>query len=109
MNRQRIKNLLAEYGRLAIYVYLVIFGLVLAGFAVAIQTGIKVESTAGKAGIWGAAWVATKVTQPLRILATLALTPVLARFLPGRRGATVAVPVSSDESIRDQGKESDLT
>jgi hypothetical protein len=86
MNRKRLKELLAEYGKLALYVYLVIFGLVLAGFALAISMGIRVESAAGKAGVWGAAWLATKVTQPLRILATLALTPLVARLLrrPGR-------------------------
>jgi hypothetical protein len=81
MNRKRLKQLLAEYGKLALYVYLAIFALVLAGFALAISMGIKVESAAGQAGIWGAAWLATKVTQPLRILATLALTPLVARLL----------------------------
>ena len=95
MNRERLKNLLAEYGKLALMVYLAIFIVVLAGFALAIQTGIKVESAAGQAGIWGAAWVATKVTQPLRILATLALTPLLARLLRRRNPA-------GDESRRDQ-------
>jgi cytochrome b561 len=85
MTRQRLKNLLAEYGKLALYVYLAIFVLVLAGFALAIQMGIQVESAAGKAGVWGAAWLATKVTQPLRILATLALTPLLAQLLRRRK------------------------
>jgi len=95
MNRERLKHLLAEYGKLALMVYLAIFILVLAGFALAIRTGIKVESVAGQAGIWGAAWVATKVTQPLRILATLALTPLLARLLRRRKPA-------DDVSRRDQ-------
>jgi len=87
MKRERLKNLLAEYGRLALYVYLAIFAVVLVSFALAIQMGIEVESAAGKAGIWGAAWVATKVTQPLRILATLALTPLLAQLLRRRKPA----------------------
>lgn len=85
MNREKLKKLLAEYGKLAIYVYFVIFAVVLVGFAVAIQTGMHVESTAGKAGLWGAAWVATKVTQPLRILATLALTPLVAKLVRRRK------------------------
>jgi hypothetical protein len=87
MNRERLTKLLAEHGKLALYVYLVIFVVVLASFALAIQMGIKVDSTAGKAGIWGAAWVATKLTQPLRILATLALTPLLAQLLRWRKPA----------------------
>jgi len=95
MNRERLKNLLAEYGKLALYVYLAIFVVVLAGFALAIQMGIRVESVAGKAGVWGAAWLATKVTQPLRILATLALTPLLAQLLRRRKRA-------NDPSRQDQ-------
>ena len=66
---------MVEYGSLAIWVYFAIFFIVLVGFAIAIKSGVKVESAAGTAGVWGAAWVSTKLTQPLRILATLALTP----------------------------------
>jgi hypothetical protein len=85
MKRERLKNLLAEYGKIAIYVYLGIFAVVFAGFAVAIQSGMKVESATGKAGLIGAAWLATKVTQPLRILAALALTPLVARLVRRRK------------------------
>jgi len=85
INKQRWRERLAEYGPLAFYIYIAIFALVLVGFALAIQLGVKVESAAGKAGIWGAAWLATKVTQPLRILATLALTPLVARLLKLRK------------------------
>jgi hypothetical protein len=92
MKRERLKSLLAEYGRLALYVYFAIFAVVLSGFALAIQMGIRVESAAGKAGIWGAAWVATKVTQPLRILATIALTPLVAQLLRRRRPPNDAAP-----------------
>jgi len=42
---------------------------------------MNVESSVGTAGVWGAAWVSTKLTQPLRILATLALTPVVMQIL----------------------------
>jgi hypothetical protein len=85
MNRERLKNLLAEYGRLALYTYLVLFVLVLLGFAGAIHLGVHAESTASKAGLWGAAWLATKLTQPLRILATVALTPLVAQVLKLRK------------------------
>jgi hypothetical protein len=81
LSRQRLKQLLAEYGKLALFIYLGIFAVVLAGFALTIQLGFRVESTAGTAGVWGAAYLATKVAQPLRILATLALTPLVARLL----------------------------
>ena len=70
-----------EYGSLAIWVYCGIFIVVLVAFALAIRFGFAVESTAGTAGVWGAAWLSTKLTQPLRILATLALTPVVVQVL----------------------------
>jgi hypothetical protein len=77
--KQRAEKLMADYGAVAVTVYFVIFFATLAGFAVAIRTGVAVESAAGEASILGAAWVATKVTQPVRILATLALTPLVGR------------------------------
>lgn len=81
----RLKALLDEYGKLAVVIYFVLFGLVFGGFAVAISAGVHVDSAAGSAGLIGAAWVATKLTQPLRILATLALVPIVARVQQRRR------------------------
>ena len=78
---QRLKTLFVEYGQLALVTYLVIFALVLVGFGVAIKMGAGVESAAGWAGTMGGAYAATKLTQPLRILATLVLTPVVARVV----------------------------
>ena len=87
--KERLTTLLNEYGRVAIIIYFTIFALVLAGFAIAIRFGVQVDSAAGTAGTIGAAWVATKLTQPLRILATLVLTPIVAklveRFVPKRK------------------------
>jgi hypothetical protein len=98
MNKQRLKTLLAEYGRLALYTYLVLFVLVLLGFAGAIHLGVRAESAAGTAGLWGAAWLATKVTQPLRILAAVALTPLVAQVLKWRKK-----PTSVDGTMDDAG------
>jgi hypothetical protein len=86
-----MKGIFAEYGTLAIVIYLIIFAGTVAGFAVAISFGVETDSTAGSVGTLAAAWVATKLTQPLRILATLALTPlvaaVLKRLRPGKPDA----------------------
>jgi hypothetical protein len=76
----RLKALFDEYGPLALTLYLIIFVIVYAGFLVAIAAGVKVRSAAGSLGLAGAAWVATKLTQPIRIIATLALVPLVARF-----------------------------
>ena len=72
------KETLAEYGQVALVVYFVIFGIVFVGAFIALQLGFEMEGVAGGAGTIGAAWLATKVTQPLRILATVALTPLVA-------------------------------
>src|SRR5688500_11107892 len=44
VTRERLKALLAEYGSVALYTYLGLFVVVLAGFAVAIAAGVEVES-----------------------------------------------------------------
>jgi hypothetical protein len=84
--KERLNALMTEYGSLALYVYFIIFAIVLVSFALAIQLGFKTDSTAGTAGTWGAAWVATKLTQPLRIGATLLLTPIIGNVRRRLRG-----------------------
>jgi hypothetical protein len=73
--------MVAEYGPVALWVYFGIFAVVLAAFAIAIKLGFQTEGAASTAGTLGAAWLATKVTQPLRIVATLAVTPLVMRVL----------------------------
>ncbi|HEY0150827.1 MAG TPA: DUF1279 domain-containing protein [Longimicrobium sp.] len=74
------KELLAEYGRVAIAVYLVIFVATLVGSWMAIRMGWRPAGAAGNAGTFAAAYLATKLTQPLRIAATLVLTPLVAKL-----------------------------
>lgn len=77
---EKLKKLMVEYGAVALATYYAIFFLVLGGAAIAIKLGFDIESAKGAAGLLGAAWLATKVTQPLRILATVALTPLIAKL-----------------------------
>lgn len=77
--RKTLKDLLAQYGQVALVVYLAIFVVVLAAMWIGIHMGWRPESAAGNAGTFGAAYLATKLTQPLRIGATLALTPLVAK------------------------------
>ena len=74
--KARLKALINDYGPLALTVYFVIFFATWAGFAVAIKSGLQTHP----AGVVVGAWLATKLTQPLRIVATLFLTPVVGRF-----------------------------
>jgi len=97
MKKLRLKELLAEYGQVALWIYLAIFALVLVGFMFAIKLGVKLEGTAGELGTWGAAWVATKLTQPLRIGATVVLTPFVAHALRLRRRPKDPSPVATKD------------
>ena len=93
-----MKNLLAKYGRLAVVVYLSIFALVFLFFFVSLQVGLDLESwsffkdrlsssgeggNVGKASVLLLAYIATKLTQPIRIGVTVALLPLVARIFGG--------------------------
>ncbi len=79
--RLRYEALLKEYGAIALGVYFVLFVSSIAMFYVLIELGVEVTEPVGEVGKIGAAYAATKVLQPVRIVATLALTPLVARFI----------------------------
>lgn len=100
----RLKALLAEWGPLFLVVWFGLFGIVMVGFAVAIRLGFEVESTAGAWGTWGAAYVATQLTKPLRLAATVIITPALGTLLKRVRRsraveATQPVPASGASRV----------
>jgi hypothetical protein len=70
----------AEYGSLAITIYFVIFGVTFAAAAIALSMGFDVEGVEEGAGLAAGAWLVTKITQPIRILVTLALTPIVGKY-----------------------------
>ena len=76
--KKTLKEILAEYGTIAVVVYLVLFAIVLIGSYFAIRFGWTTNSAAGTAGIWTAAYIVTKITQPLRIAATIVLSAFFA-------------------------------
>ena len=77
--RRTLKQIAAEYGTVAVVVYLTIFTVVLLGAWAAISLGWKPKSVGGGVGSFTAAYIATKIVQPFRIAATLALTPIVAK------------------------------
>ncbi len=80
--KDRLQEHIAEYGKLALVIFLSMGALTLVGFYIAIKAGIDIgEGTSQTAGTLVAAWVATKLTMPIRIGATLVLTPILAKLL----------------------------
>jgi hypothetical protein len=101
---EKLKKLLAEYGTVALVVYLVLFAATLVGFWSAIQLGWRPSSAGGNVGALAAAYLATKVTQPLRIAATLFLTPFVAAGYErvvgrGRRSAGAEIEDAADEPV----------
>jgi hypothetical protein len=83
--KERLQAHFAAYGRIAIWTYLALSLLAIIGFSIAIGAGISPSSTSGVFGVIGAGWVAAKATMPLRILATLALTPLIATLVRRRK------------------------
>jgi hypothetical protein len=88
--KKTVQNLLTEYGTVALIVYFVIFFAVLGGFWLGIRFGWRPTSAAGSAGTLAAAYVATKLTQPIRIAATVVITPVVAKIYERVRGRSAA-------------------
>lgn len=83
--RKTLKNILAEYGAIAVVVYLVLFTIVFIGSYFAIQLGWTPGTTTGRVGMWTAAYIVTKISQPLRIAATVVITTFVGRMWEKRR------------------------
>lgn len=88
--RKTLKHILAEYGMIAVVVYLTLFTIVFVGSYFAIRLGWTPGSAAGQAGAWTAAYVVTKVAQPLRIAATVLITTFLGKLWENRKAAKEA-------------------
>ena len=99
--RRTFKDILAEYGAVALVVYLTIFAVVLFSFWAAISMGWKPGSAVGSVGAFTAAYIATKVTQPLRIAATLALTPIVARVYERVTGKKAGAERAAPNAVND--------
>ena len=84
--KERLTALFEEYGRIAIIVYLVLSGLAIAGFSIAIWVGAEPSTATGILGVLFAGWLLAKATMPIRILITLGLTPPIAMLVRRRRG-----------------------
>jgi hypothetical protein len=92
---RKFRNLLVEYGVTALVVHYVIFALVIVGFWTAIRLGWQPTSAVGSVGTWTAAYIMTKIVQPLRIVATIAVTPFIAKIYERVTGRSVT-PRSTD-------------
>ena len=92
--KAKLTELMALYGPVALGVWFVLFGLTLGGFMIAIRagfdvggagvdtgaSGLEVGGVGETVGTFGAAYLATQLTKPIRIGVTLFATPFVARF-----------------------------
>jgi hypothetical protein len=79
--KERLAAHFEKYGKIALFTYLTLSILAIAGFSIAIAIGAQPSSTTGFFGVIGAGWLAAKATMPIRILATLGLTPIVAAVI----------------------------
>ncbi len=99
---ERLKILIAEYGRVALGVYLALFATVLGCFYTAFLLGLPLEGASGAGGALLGSWVAAKITQPARIALTAILTPIVARYLPNRKNSPQVPQEGELEAPRDE-------
>lgn len=90
--RKQYQDLVARYGKVAIITYFSIFFSVLFAFWAAVSSGADIAGSLGalgldttsassRSGTFVVAYGFTKLTQPLRIAATVVLTPLIARLV----------------------------
>jgi hypothetical protein len=94
---------MTEYGVVAVIVYFAIFFLCLIGSWAAIERGVDLAALARRVGLssnrlvaslgaWTAAYIFTKILQPVRIGLTVVLTPLVARLYERVRRSKSAAP-----------------
>jgi hypothetical protein len=99
--KERLVALSRQYGPIAVYTYFILSILAIIGFSIAFAVGTSPESASGVFGVIVAGWVAAKVTLPLRILITLALTPGIAVVVNRLRRRPPTAPDAADSPGTD--------
>jgi hypothetical protein len=106
-SRQRLRRFFLEFGALGLGVHYFVYLLVLIGFALSMG-GLSfggsstLRASSGTLGVCAAAYVATKLTMPLRALVTVALTPLLRALIKRVRKSAGRLPVAVDAARRQE-------
>ena len=81
--RTRYRDIVGEYGQVAVVFHLTVFFVVGigGGFAFALGFASNAPAAAGTLGAAGAGYALTQLTSPLRYMLTFAITPFLAKAL----------------------------
>ena len=91
--RARLKAVIAEYGAIALVIYLAAALGVVVAFGTAFLLGFTPNTVSEGAGIWLGIYVSLKLTQPVRIGVTITLTPIVARTWRRAFGGEIAPDV----------------
>lgn len=86
--RRSVKELLVEYGVVALVVHYTIGALAIVGMYVAIRNGLEPRGAVQNAGMWAAVYGAYKASMVVRVPITLFLVPFAAKLyerITGRR------------------------
>lgn len=94
--KERLSAHMEQYGKIALYTYLALSLTAIIGFSIAIGMGVAPSTATGVLGVIGAGWLAAKATMPLRILATLGLTPLIATLVRRRRPVEAEVDAEAE-------------
>lgn len=86
---QSFKRVIAEYGVVALVVHYIIFAIVIVSAYLAMNAGWQPSGRMAGAGTWAAAYVVAKITQPVRLIVTVALAPLAARLYTRLSGRDV--------------------
>lgn len=116
--KARLKQLIDDYGYVALAVYWIIFLTTLAIFYISLERGVDVGALIERMGMdWGAAaektgtvavaYAATKILQPLRILLTLALVPPIGTWWKKRKAAQEPQSTPGNEAQQGEPAEGD--
>jgi hypothetical protein len=98
--KQRLADMLAEYGKVGLVIYFSISIATIIGFCIAFGLGLEPSDATGVIGVIVAGWIAGKATIFIRIPICLAITPPIAELLKRRRQRRIAAGLElSDAQI----------
>ncbi|MHB1224270.1 MAG: FAM210 family protein [Gemmatimonadaceae bacterium] len=103
---QSFKRVIAEYGVVALVIHYIIFGVVITAAYLAMRAGWQPSSRIAGVGTWAAAYVVAKLTQPVRLIATVALTPIVARSYERITGRAIPNLFATRETPESGGSSS---
>ncbi len=103
--RRSIKELLVEYGAVALVVHYTIGAMVIVGLYVAIRNGFEPQGAVQNAGMWATVYGAYKASMFVRVPITLFLVPFAAKLYervtgrrPGPLPLAVVTPATPERS-----------